>query len=253
MLIGSNQVHPAGPSPECAPPAVIAAPSATVGVTRRMSVAICEGLEATGRSLGYTAPAAIGLRRWIGQLCIQYRLCIWNGASPSCIGITTWTGTATVCVCQEDVDVRIKERTVEVHLKAEQIDKHVRSHHKGGGSDMDDHLPESHPEARQLNTRQECLSAAEPAAEELIHIPLTDTVHPVRFDRSLLSIQQLGSQHGTERLEAARKCALVDGANRYYNAAPDLKNLLDRQADSQQQIPPIQHDNDRSQNCYENF
>ena len=137
-------------------------------------------------------------------------------------------------------------RTVEIYLKSEQIAVHVRKNRKRGFTTVDEHMPESHQQFRQLTALRQRLSTAGPATEEFIRTLLNRAVHPVHCYRSLLG---LGRQYGAERLEAACQRALDYGACRYPSVASILKNQLD----SQLRIPPIQHEKVRGPDYYENL
>jgi len=155
---------------------------------------------------------------------------------------------------KKQVDVRITRNTIECFHKGNRVASHRRSHHKGGHTTVEAHMPEAHRQAGDWSPERLAKWAAQsgPATEKLIRTVLGSRKHPQQAYRSCLGILRLGKAYGDERLEAACRRALTLGSCRYKSIESILKHRLDEQPmEAQQELPlPEGHDNVRGPAYY---
>jgi transposase len=86
----------------------------------------------------------------------------------------------------------------------------------------------------------------------LVEKILASRAHPQQGFRAALGLMRLGKIHGSERLDAACKRALLTGATTYKSVASILERGLDQQPLPEPPTPaaPIHHPNIRGNSYY---
>lgn len=153
------------------------------------------------------------------------------------------------------VDVRITTTTVECFHKGSRVASHLRDARKGQHTTVRDHMPKSHQQYLEWSPQRLIDWAAKTgtAAAAVVERILIERPHPEQGYRSCLGIQRLGKEYGAQRLEAACARALALNAPRYTNVKSILEHGLDQQPlpQSQPAQPPVQHDNVRGPEYYQ--
>lgn len=156
---------------------------------------------------------------------------------------------------EEQVDVRVSARTVEIYFKGDRVASHVRSYRRGQHTTVAEHRPKSH-RAHSEWTPARIIRWGEKMGTQtgaLVKAILEDRPHPEQGYRSCLGILRLEKRYGPERLEAACGRALAAGARSYKHVDAILKNGLDRLEPKAVGLPhrgPIAHENVRGPDYY---
>lgn len=159
-------------------------------------------------------------------------------------------------LANQEVEVRLSARTVEIFHRDQRVALHPRSHQRGGFSTDAAHRPKSHQ--RHLEWSPERLigwaqnDVGSHCADAVRHI-LETKPHPEQGYRSCLGLIRLKRQHGTERLEQACLRARLLDVRTYQS----IKSILERRLESQplpetdRAEPPVTHHNLRGADYYQ--
>lgn len=92
------------------------------------------------------------------------------------------------------------------------------------------------------------------ATAEMAERIIASRPHPEQGFRACMGIKRLGETYGTDRLEAACKRALAIQSPSYRSVKSILKNGLDRKplTTPSCEAPPIEHENVRGADYYQN-
>ena len=150
------------------------------------------------------------------------------------------------------VDLRLAEKTVQIHYRHQLVASHVRVRQPGFSTDPA-HMPESHRRYAQW-TPQRIASWAEqtgPATAQLTTNIMNERPHPEQGFRSCLGIIGLEKTYGAQRLEAASVRALALHSHSFKTVQSILKKNLDTQPLRVEPLRPYSvHDNVRGSNYY---
>jgi transposase len=154
----------------------------------------------------------------------------------------------------EELSVRISERTVEVFRKGERIAAHQRNSGNHKHTTVNEHMPSSHRRFADWTIerlRREA-SAVGASTAMLCELILESRRHPEQGFRACLGIIRLVKSYGRERVEAACLRALEIGARTYRSVKSILDNNLDRQTAAKRspEPPAIVHTNIRGPRYY---
>ena len=156
----------------------------------------------------------------------------------------------------QQVDVRLTGQTVEIFSRRQRVAAHRRSYVKGRYTTDPAHMPEAHrkhlewtPE-RLINWAQKIGDHCAQAVKAIIE----GKPHPELGYRACLGIMRLSKDHGSQRLEAACRRALVFNTCSYQSIKSILKMKLDKALlpGSEEQIPMSlqKHKNVRGKKYY---
>jgi transposase len=155
---------------------------------------------------------------------------------------------------QEQVEVRLSERTVEVFLKGRRIAIHARSHTPGRHTTLKEHRPQKHQDLTWTSSRiiDRGREVGPFTAEALAHI-MQSKKHPELGYRACLGVLRLATRFSNERLESACRRALAMNACAYRSIKSILDSSLDRQPPESAQASPTHsevHANVRGSDYY---
>jgi transposase len=154
----------------------------------------------------------------------------------------------------EELDVRLTVRTVEVFRKGERIAAHLRNSGNHRHTTINEHMPSSHRRFADWTIERIHRDAAEVGAstEMLCKLILESRRHPEQGFRACVGIVRLVKSYGRERVEAACLRALEIGARTYGSVKSILANNLDRQTAAKRapDSPAIVHPNIRGARYY---
>ncbi len=160
------------------------------------------------------------------------------------------------------LDVRLRQNTVEFFLNSRAIASHLRAYdtgapHGGGKTTLGEHMPQSHRLYAEWTPERIRLSAARigVATVALLESIIATSAHPEQGYRHFLGILRLATVYTEERLEKAAERALAIGARSYTSIASILKHGLDEQplnSSLRQEEPslPLEHENLRGAHYY---
>lgn len=154
------------------------------------------------------------------------------------------------------VDVRMTDRTVEIFIRKQRVAAHRRSYVKGRYTTDSAHMPEAHQKHLEW-TPDRLISWAQKIGEhcsEAVKAIIESKPHPELGYRACLGIMRLSRDHGSQRLEAACKRALVFNTCSYRSIKSILKTKLDKETlpGSEEPTPLLvkKHENVRGETYY---
>ena len=160
---------------------------------------------------------------------------------------------------QQQIEVRLAARTVELFHKGRRVAAHPRSRIKGGFTTDPAHRHRPKAHEKHLDWSPGRLidwagTVGVQCAQAVTHI-LDHKPHPEQGYRACLGIMRLAKGYGAERMEAACLRALALDAVTYPSIASILKTNLDQQPlpEKEEETPPTvtDHDNIRGQAYYQ--
>lgn len=157
---------------------------------------------------------------------------------------------------QQDVEVRLSARTVEIFHKGRRVGAHVRSHVRGGFTTDPSHRPKSHQKHLEWTPGRliDWARRIGPLCSQVVAHILDSKPHPEQGYRACLGIMRLARGYGDERMEAACRRALALEACTYKSIQSILKTKMDQQPlpeeeEASSPAPP-RHDNIRGESYY---
>ena len=155
----------------------------------------------------------------------------------------------------KQLDIRLTASTVECFHRGKRVASHKRNHLQGKHTTVRDHMPAKHRKYAEWTPERFVRWGKKigPNAGELVTIILAARRHPEQAYRTLFGIFRLDKSY-PDRLENACCRALHIGATSYRSVESILKNGLDRQPvpEPQSQSSPVQHNNIRGADYYQN-
>ena len=132
---------------------------------------------------------------------------------------------------QQDLDVRLGARTVEIFHKGHRVAVHMRSHIRGGFTTDPAHRPKSHQKHLEWTPGRliEWARSIGPLCSQAVAHLLESKPHPEQGYRACLGIMRLARAYGVERIEAACRRALALEVCTYKSIKSILKTKLDQQ------------------------
>jgi transposase len=129
----------------------------------------------------------------------------------------------------ELLEVRFSLATVEIFHGGKRVASHVRSLARRGFTTFENHMPERHRRQAEWTPERMLRWAASvgPNASAFAEALLASREHPEQGYRSLLGILRLEKQFDSERLDAACKRALANGALSYKSVRSILERRLE--------------------------
>jgi len=156
---------------------------------------------------------------------------------------------------KEEVHARVTNTTVEIFHQGARIASHPRSPKKYRHSTQIDHMPENHRAQAEWPPERivHWVGQAGPAATEVVESILASYPIPEQGYRACMGLQRLGKTCGLARLEAACRRALALQSPTYKTVKSILENGLDQKPlpEPPNPIPPIQHENVRGADYYQ--
>jgi len=150
------------------------------------------------------------------------------------------------------MDVKVTPMLVEIYHKSRPVTTHLRTSQRW--STKAEHMPRSHREHLRCSPPQIISRARRigPHVIELIEQLLSSKIHPEQGYRPSLGIVRLANRYGDERLDAACRRALAYSAVSYRSVKSILERGLDGLDDEEDEQPsPVEHDNIRGREAYE--
>jgi len=155
---------------------------------------------------------------------------------------------------QQEVEVRLTALTVEVFHRQERIASHMRSCRKHACTTLPEHMAPAHRQWSEWTPERFVAWARKmgPATGAGIEQLLASFAHPEQGFRSCLGIIRLGSQYGTDRLEAACRRAVAAQTVSYKSIQAILAKNLDQAPlpEPDPETEPLQHANVRGAAYY---
>lgn len=158
---------------------------------------------------------------------------------------------------QQDVDVRLGARTVEILHKGRRVAAHLRSFVRGGFTTDPAHRPKSHQKHLRWTPGRlvEWARTIGPLCSQVVVQLLKDKPHPEQGYRACLGIMRLARGYGAERMEAACRRALALEVCTYKSIKSILQTKMDQQpvpGEDDAPTPMIpQHVNIRGETYYQ--
>ncbi len=153
----------------------------------------------------------------------------------------------------QKLDVKVTPTLVEIFRKGRPVTSHRRSRDRW--TTKPEHMPSSHREHMKWTPPRVVTRAKDigPHVAELVDRLLSERVHPEHGYRPCLGIVRLAEKYGEDRLDAACRRALSHWAVSYKSVKSILEKGLDRIQEAEEQPPlPIEHDNIRGSEAYQN-
>jgi transposase len=157
----------------------------------------------------------------------------------------------------QEVEVRLTRRMVEILHGGKRVASHPRSWEKGKFTTDPAHRPKSHQKHLEWTPRRLIDWAANqvgPFCSRAVTYILQARPHPEQGYRSCLGMMRLAKGYGTERVEAACRRALALEVCSYQSIKSILKSNLDRQPLPAEEPPqlfgPTKHHNLRGRDYY---
>jgi transposase len=143
---------------------------------------------------------------------------------------------------QQEVEVRLSGRTVEIFHQGRRVALHARSVKRGGFTTDPAHRPKAHQKHLEW-TPSRLIGWAQtigPYCGEVVATLLKRKPHPEQGYRACLGIMRLAKDYGTQRMEKACHRALVLDSCSYKSLASILKTNMDQQplAEKERPAPP---------------
>jgi transposase len=152
------------------------------------------------------------------------------------------------------LEARLTRHLVEVLHRGQRVASHVRSHHRGGFTTVDEHMPAAHRAHKEWSPQRLVAWGEQVGAATGVFVTrvLSRYQHPEHGYRACLGLLSLARRYGRARLEAACESALVLGTYRCKHVREMLKNNRDRLTQPTQGdwVSP-QHDNLRGPQNYQ--
>lgn len=129
-----------------------------------------------------------------------------------------------------EVEVRVREKTVEIFYHRQRQTSHSRAHTPGRYSTRREHMPPAHQAVDDWSPEHFLRQAAAigPQTRQLIAAVLDGTSHPQQAYRTCSGMLGLARHYGHLRLEEACRRALAVGIRSYKGLHNILKNKLDQ-------------------------
>ena len=157
---------------------------------------------------------------------------------------------------QQEVDVRLSARTVEIFHKGRRVAAHIRSRVRGGFTTDPSHRPKSHQKHLDWTPGRliDWARTIGPLCSQAVTHLLESKPHPEQGYRACLGIMRLARGYGSERMEAACRRALTTDTCTYKSIKSILATKMDRQPlpdEDEASLPaPPQHENIRGESYY---
>ena len=157
---------------------------------------------------------------------------------------------------QQEVEVRLSVRTVEIFHKGRRVASHLRSNLRGGFTTDPAHRPRSHQKHLQWSPGRliDWARSIGPLCGEAVAHLLKDKPHPEQGYRACLGLMRLARAYGPQRMEAACRRALAYQACTYKSIKSILKTRMDEQTlpEPEEASSPLiaQHPNIRGKDYY---
>jgi transposase len=152
------------------------------------------------------------------------------------------------------LEARLTRHLVEVLHRGQRVASHVRSHHRGGFTTVDEHMPAAHRAHKEWSPQRLVAWGEQVGVATGVFVTrvLARYHHPEHGYRACLGLLSLARRYGRARLEAACESALVLGTYRCKHVREMLKNNRDRLTQPTQGdwVSP-QHDNLRGPQNYQ--
>jgi transposase len=152
------------------------------------------------------------------------------------------------------LEARLTRHLVEVLHRGQRVASHVRSHHRGGFTTVDEHMPAAHRAHKEWSPQRLVAWGEQVGVATGVFVTraLARYHHPEHGYRACLGLLSLARRYGRARLEAACESALVLGTYRCKHVREMLKNNRDRLTQPAQGdwVSP-QHDNLRGPQNYQ--
>ena len=158
---------------------------------------------------------------------------------------------------QQQVEVRLSARTVEIFHKGRRVAAQARSRARHGFTTDPAHRPKSHQKHLAWTPSRliDWARTIGPQCSQAVSDILQRKPHPEQGYRACLGMMRLGRDYGHERMEAACRRALALDACSYRSIRSILKTKLDQQPLPGQNtplVPPVStHDNIRGEAYYQ--
>ena len=158
---------------------------------------------------------------------------------------------------QQEVEVRLGTRTVEIFHKGRRVAVHIRSHVRGGFTTDPAHRPKSHQNHLDWTPGRliDWARTIGPLCSQVVTHVLESKPHPEQGYRAALGIMRLARGYGKDRTEAACRRALALDTCTYKSLNSILKTKMDQQPlpDENEARPPLiaPHANIRGEAYYQ--
>ena len=158
---------------------------------------------------------------------------------------------------QQDLDVRLGARTVEIFHKGHRVAVHMRSNARGRFTTDPAHRPKSHQKHLEWTPSRliEWARSIGPLCSQAVAHLLESKPHPEQGYRACLGIMRLARAYGVERIEAACRRALALEVCTYKSIKSILKTKLDQQPLPEEgeahSLAIAQHANIRGESYYQ--
>ena len=158
---------------------------------------------------------------------------------------------------QQQVEVRLGARSVEIFHKGRRVAAHVRTRIRGGFTTDPAHRPKSHRKHLEWTPGRliDWARTIGPLCSQVVAHLLESKPHPEQGYRAALGIMRLARGYGNDRTEAACRRALALDACTYKSIKSILKAKLDQlplPGEDEASSPPIaQHANIRGETYYQ--
>lgn len=132
---------------------------------------------------------------------------------------------------QQEVEVRLSARTVEIFHKGRRVASHMRSNVRGGFTADPSHRPHSHQKhlAWSPDTLLDWARSIGPLSGEAVAHLLNSKPHPEQGYRACLGLMRLARGYGAQRMEAACRRALALEVCTYKSIKSILETKMDEQ------------------------
>ena len=154
---------------------------------------------------------------------------------------------------RELVDVRIRDKTVEVVHTGQRIASHARAPGRRGHTTIADHMPSAHRRHGKW-TPAGLIAAGErigPSAAAFFQAVIADRPHPEQGFRTCLGILSLAKSYGAARVDAACRRGVLIKARSVASIRSILQNGLDRAfLEETPEHQPLRHGNIRGQDYF---
>ncbi len=156
---------------------------------------------------------------------------------------------------QQEVEVRLSVRTVEIFHKGRRVTAHIRSRVRGGFTTDPSHRPKSHQKHLDWTPGRliDWARTIGPLCSQAVTHLLESKPHPEQGYRACLGIMRLARGYGSERMEAACRRALAIDTCTYKSIKSILDTKMDRQplpGENEALPAPPRHDNIRGESYY---
>jgi transposase len=156
-------------------------------------------------------------------------------------------------LCGERVQVRQTDTMVEIYHKGQRIASHFRCHRKYQHTTKKEHMPDRHREHAEWTPERiiSWVGKSGPAVAEVARRIIALRAIPEQGFRACMGIKRLGDTYGSERLEAACKCAIELKSFSYGSVEDILKKGVAKQETKTSAPAPIHHENLRGSEYYQ--